>query len=210
MTRPAIPQTCRGARAARCLLFAVVVATSASEGAVPAQERLPAHAQPPSGVSPGDLLRLRPAVLPDLKKAIAITLNQSTVSANQANREFRHCKFSAIQLGTLGAAVVVEWNPMNAPNASMINIYAVEHGAYRRIAEGAGFGPDVLAGSHPIPDLVFGGAGGVCHSSYSRYRFQNGAYAVDACDQETEGKDGECAMVACENKLPTFPHATPE
>ena len=159
-------------------------------------------------LSEGDLAHLRDAVVPDLRKAVAIFNDDPGVT--NVSDEFKSCRITPIGLGALGRGVVVEWNPMQTPNASMINLYLPDHGAYRKLIAGSGFGPTVLPGSRPVPDLVFGGTMGVCHASYTRYRFERGKYSADACDQETEGKDGSCAIVACENKLPTFPNPFPD
>jgi hypothetical protein len=133
-------------------------------------------------------------------------------SANKdVSAEWKQCKITPIRLGTLGTAVVVEWNPFKAPNASLINIYLPGNGSYHLLLASAGYGPTILPGNKPVPDLVFGGTGGVCHAVYSRYRYQDGRYAVDACNQETEGKNGECGIIACQHRnFPTFPNPFPD
>jgi hypothetical protein len=173
-----------------------------------------AHAQavapPPANrsLSAGELIHLRKAVLPDLRKAVATQQNEPDVK--DVSEEFKECKITPIDLGALGPAVVVEWNPFKAPNASMINIYVPSGGAYRRIVASDGFGPYILPGPRPAPDILFGGTAGACHASYSRYRYQRGRYAIDACDRESETAGGGCAIEACENKLPTFPDPFPD
>jgi hypothetical protein len=168
-------------------------------------------AQSPKETSPlshAQLASLRQAALPDLRKAVGTFNNDS--GTRDVSAEWKLCKITPIRLGTLGLAVVVEWNPLKAPNASMINIYLPAHGGYQLLLGSAGFGPTVLHGNKPVPDLVFGGTGGVCHAVYSRYRYQGGRYAVDACNQEKEAKDGDCAIVACEHRnFPTFPNPFP-
>jgi hypothetical protein len=148
-------------------------------------------------------------VLPDLRAAVALLQNEEHPSAVEVARQFRHCKITTIKLGALGPAFVVEWNPLKAPNASMLNIYQFSHGAFHRLVQDAGFGPIILPGTAPVPDLAFGWSMGVCHASYARYHFQSSRYVVNACDRETKGKEGGCAIIACENKLPTFPSPNP-
>jgi hypothetical protein len=60
------------------------------------------------------------------------------------------------------------------------------------------------------PIWSLGALGGLCHAVDSHYRYQNGHYVVDACNQEKEGKDSNCAILACEHRnLPTFPNPFP-
>ena len=161
-----------------------------------------------SSLPRSELSSLRFAVTPDLSKAVATFEN--TPRTRDVSEEWKQCKFTPIHLGTLGPAVVVEWNPVKAPNASMINIYLPRNGQYRLLLANGGFGPTLLPGPNPVPDLVFGATGGVCHATYSRYRWLNEHYEVNACNQETEGKDGNCAIISCANrKLPTFPNPFP-
>jgi hypothetical protein len=169
-----------------------------------------AAAPPPANrsLSAGELIRIRKAVLPDLRKAVAIQQNEPDVK--DVSEEFKECKITPINLGALGPAVVVEWNPFKAPNASMIDIFIPSGGAYRRIVASDGFGPYILPGPRPAPDLMFGGTAGACQASYSRYRYQRGRYSIDACDREAEAADGGCAIAACENKLPMFPDPFPD
>jgi hypothetical protein len=171
----------------------------------PAAQAAKDNAQLPSG----ELARLRDAVYPDLRKAVALLNDDPGVK--DVSDEFKSCRITQIDLGALGRGVVVEWNPMQTPNAAMVNVYLPDHDAYRQLIAESGFGPTILPGSRPVPDLVFGGTAGVCHATYTRYRFERGKYAADACDQEIEGKGGEdCAIAACQNKLPTFPNPVPE
>lgn len=164
--------------------------------------------KPPAPLAAAELDHLRVAVLPDLRKAVG-TLNNDSVNKD-GSAEWKQCKITPIRLGTLGPAVVVEWNPSKAPNASLINLYIPVNGAYHLLLGSAGFGPTILPGNKPVPDLVFGGTSGVCHAVYSRYRYQDGRYAVDACNQETEGKNGQCGIIACQHRnFPTFPNPFP-
>jgi hypothetical protein len=164
-----------------------------------------ANAQTPqeSGIPAQKISSLRSAVLPDLRKAVAKTLNMPGIK--DVDKQFKECTISPLQLGTLGSAVVVTWNPFNAPNASMIAVYLPEGSRFRKIAQGVGFGPRILK-TEGIPDLMFGVAGGVCHATYFRYRYHGNAYRVDACDQENEGEaGGDCVISRCQGSLPTFP-----
>jgi hypothetical protein len=176
-----------------------------------AQNQLASHTQQrvvqskPTSMSHGDLMRLRPAVLGDLKSAVAFASNKDAPEDSEVERQFKLCKFTQLNLGALGAAVLVEWNPQGAANAQMLNVYVLRDGAYERLFASDGFGPIVLAGGRPVPDLVFGWTEGVCHANYYRYRFQDGRYVIDACNRETQGKNGDCAIAECESKLQTFP-----
>jgi len=135
---------------------------------------------------PADLTRLQAAVLPVLRKAVGTFDNDS--KARDVSAEWKLCKISPIRLGTLGPAVVVEWNPAKAQNASMINIYLPANGEYQLLLGSAGFGPALFPGTKLAPDLVFWVTGGVCHAVYSRHRYQNGHYVVEACNQEKKAK----------------------
>jgi len=197
------PRTLRSKHNPRCFtpvlaLFLLTAPVLSSAQTAPNSPPLP----------PADLARLRAAVLPDLRKAVGTFNNDS--KTKDVSAEWKLCKITPIRLGTLGPAVVVEWNPAKAPNASMINIYLPANGEYHLLLGSAGFGPTLLPEKKPVPDLVFGGTGGVCHAVYSRYRYQNGHYAVDACNQEKESKDGNCSIIACEHRnFPTFPNPFP-
>jgi hypothetical protein len=145
---------------------------------------------------------------------MVVVENNDRVSAADLDDEFQRCTFTPITLGALGPAVLVEGQPgSGAANAGMLNIYLRSNGSYRLIAEGGGFGPRIVAGPAGIPDLVFGWASGVCHAQYNHYRWQNGHFDVDACDQEEESAPGsdDCRITACEGtrKLPTFSNPWP-
>jgi len=134
--------------------------------------------------------------------------NDKPSSADVA-QEFRRCKVTPVKLGKLGIAMVVKEQPGNgATNAAMLNIYVSSHGTFRRILESEGFGPEIISGSKPVPDLVFGWAAGVCHATYYRYHYEHDKYVADACNQEeaSTSDDDQCSVRACEGKLPTFRH----
>jgi len=162
------------------------------------------------GIPDSEVALLRPAVLPSLRKHVGIVNDEENPEAAEMESEFRKCMFTPFKLGVLGPAVLVVWNPLNNANAEMRNIYLRKNGAYHLLIEAEGFGPEILPEPRPVPDLVFGWGEGVCHATYSRYRYQNGHYKTDACDQETEGKDADCTITSCANKLPTFPNPFPD
>ena len=188
----------------RRLFISVLFLLAAS--AAQAQQQSPEAAP---GISSRELARLRPAVLRDLKPFLRKMEGGEPTSAD-LDREFKACHFTALPLGKLGPAILVEAQAGHGmANAALLNLYVPDHAGYRRIVEAAGFGPEIVPGSLPEPDLVFGWASGVCHARYYRYRFKDGQYTPDACDQEVEGKDDNCAIERCEGGLPTFPHSSP-
>lgn len=136
--------------------------------------------------------------------------DEDNPEAAEVESEFRKCRFTPFKLGVLGPAVLVVWNPLNNANAEMRNIYLRKNGTYHLLIGAEGFGPEILPEPRPVPDLVFGWGEGVCHATYSRYRYQNGHYRVDACNQETEGTGADCAITSCANKLPTFSNLFPD
>lgn len=162
------------------------------------------------GIPDSELALLRPAVLPSLRKQIGIFNDETSPAATEVESEFKKCEFTPFKLGALGQAVLVVWNPLNNANAEMRNLYVRKDGTYHLLIAAEGFGPEILPEPRPVPDLVFGWGEGVCHATYSRYRYQNGHYKVDACNQETEGNGGDCAITSCANKLPTFPNPFPD
>jgi hypothetical protein len=175
----------------------------------PANKSIHAEENPTEGkISKSEIERLRPAVLPDLRALMARVENDNPSPAD-VDEEFRHCEFTLFKLGKLGAAVLVEAQPGHGKsNAAMLNLYVPSHGTFRRILAAEGFGPEIISGSKPVPDLVFGWSAGVCHTTFYRYHYEHGKYVADACIQEEDaGRDSEdCSIRACEGKLPTFRH----
>jgi len=158
-----------------------------------------------AAVSAADRASLFPVVYPGLKPAV-VTLDNSPVTRQDVADEYKNCRFSHVDLGALGLAVVVEWNPMSAPNANFIGVYIRRLGAWHKLVVNSGFGPTIISGPQPIPDLVFGGnGGGVCQSEYFRFRYAHGTYRPNACNQEKRGSGEGCQIVSCGNGLPTFP-----
>lgn len=169
-----------------------------------------ASAKGAPGLSPAELAKLRPVVERNLKEVLARAYNDRDATAKDLDDEFKQCRFTRLKLGKLGAAVVVEHGITNR-NEEMINLYVPRNGTYERIIAQAGFGPIVLNGSRDVPDLVFGGASGVCEASLMRYRYTKGKYVADACDQEYRdgsADDRACPIRRCEAapNLPTFPN----
>lgn len=163
---------------------------------------------PASGISQTEVARLRPVVLKDLTTLMARVDNDTPLAAD-VEVEFTRCQFTRVTLGSLGSAVVVEAQPGHgASNAAMLNIYVESHGTFRRILAGEGFGPEIIPGSKAVPDVIFGWASGVCHTTYYRYHYNGEKYVADACNQEINdaNDDDRCAIKACEGKLPTFHH----
>ncbi len=165
-------------------------------------------------ISRAEFKQLRPVVFNDLKALIARVENEPSPTPKNIEEEFLRCKFTPLQLGTLGRAILVEGEPGHgATNATMLNIYLPEHGSYRLILQAGGFGPRAT-GDSSIPDLVFGWASGVCHAKYYRYTFKKSQYDTAACDQESEGappSPDDCAIHSCGGgHLPTFPSPWPE
>jgi hypothetical protein len=145
-------------------------------------------------------------VLPDLRNAIAIFSNKEAPDASEVDRQFKQCNFTAVNLGTLGTGVLVEWNPLKAPNAQLLNIYVYREGSFERLLSSVGTPPTFVPGIRSVPDIIFGWTEGVCQARYSRYRYEGGRYVVDACNQETAGKNDECAITECGSGLSTFPN----
>ena len=83
----------------------------------------------------------------------------------------------------------------------MLNVYVPDHGSFRRVAAGNGFGPQVVDRDGAPPDLIFGWTEGVCTVAYYRYHYDKGHYSVNGCAQEYRNgkpKPGEfCAIKAC-------------
>jgi hypothetical protein len=156
------------------------------------------------------MAHLRPVVEHDLRRLLQ-NLYGTTPTKIEVDKEFTLCKFTRVNLGSLGEAVVVEAQPGHGvPNAAMLNVYARTKSGYRRVIEGAGFGPYVIPREDAPPDLVFGWTSGVCTARYNRYHYANGEYTVNGCaqeDREHQPKSGElCAITSCEGpqKLPLF------
>src|SRR5437868_5879820 len=167
-------------------------------------------AQSTQDLSTAELEKLRPVVEQDLKRVLARAYNIHNANAKDLDDEFKQCRLTHLDLGKLGAAVLVEHGITNR-NEEMINLYVPVHGSYRRIIAQAGFGPIILRGTRAVPDLVFGGTSGICTASLMRYRYTKGKYVADACDQEYRGDsadDGACPIRRCEAfpNLPTFPN----
>jgi hypothetical protein len=118
--------------------------------------------RPKLGISRHELALVRPALSPDLSKAVALLDNNDHVTAADLNEAIKECEFKHIRLGALGTAIRVEWNPLRAPNASMVGVYGLRHRSYHRLVKDIGFGPEILKGSRPVPDLAFGWTFGVC------------------------------------------------
>lgn len=186
---------CRWSWAILCILVAL------------AQPQFCSSAQADSGLSAHELARLRPVVMPDLRRLLARVYNDNP-SAVDLEKEFQDCHFTQLKLGTLGLAVLVEAEAGHGKsNAAMLNIYVPSHGSYRRILEAAGSGPEIFRGPGSVPDLVFGWSSGVCYTKYYRYRYERGKYAVNACYQEDRGENwdgGDCKVKSCDENLPTF------
>jgi hypothetical protein len=169
-----------------------------------------------SDVSPQEISRLRPALVPDIKEVLARVYNIPNATQADIAGELKRCKFAPLKLGELGRAILAEDDGPGGKNAVMLNIYVPAHGSYRRVVKEVGFGPTALKG-RAVPDLVFGTSGGVCTATLVRYRYANGTYAADACDQEYQGDAGagdaeagapdDCAIKRCNGPkpLPTFP-----
>ncbi|HEY6448761.1 MAG TPA: hypothetical protein VIY53_20065 [Acidobacteriaceae bacterium] len=199
---------------ARCLLRLVVgcFCAAALPGAVLGQA---AQAEAGAAITPAEKASLRPVVEIDLKKLLASMDNSSTPSQTGLDAEFAKCTFSRIDLGALGSAVLVDETDFSgATNQAMLDVYIRAGRSWRRIAEGEGFGPRVVANAGSVPDLVFGWTGGVCSASYTLLRYQRGEYVAAGCDREVsdpQGNGDDCSIAACESpaKLPTFPDPWP-
>lgn len=156
-------------------------------------------------VSETELRRLRSAAFPDIRRSLAGMYNEteSEISTADLENEFQQCHVTAVQLGELGRALVVEGNAGHGKtNAAMLNVYVPSNGGYRLIIATAGWGPITLPGSRPIPDLAFGWSAGA-DSKLFRYRYRKGKYEIDACDRVEADSE---TPTACEGKLPTFPY----
>ena len=182
------------------------------------QESIPSNPD----VSAAERQRLRPVLLPDLKEVLARVYNIHQPTAADLESELKACHFLPLKLGALGRAILVEDRGPGGRNSVMLNVYLPAQGSYRRLIGETGFGPMVLKGDRPVPDLVFGTTMGVCHATRVRYRYTNGNYAPDACNQEYDDSAGdhsqadrriakegenECPIKQCEGKirLPNFP-----
>jgi hypothetical protein len=163
----------------------------------------------PGNLSAIELNRLRPVVTPDLAQLFARMDNRYTpnpADADAAADEFKNCRISRVMLGKLGSAIVVEAQAFSGmANAAMIDVYVASGKSYKRILQGSGFGPEVLPSLRPVPDVVFGWAGGGCQVTYERYRYKRGHYRVNACDLG----DDQCGVHACNEQLPTVAHPWP-
>ena len=162
-------------------------------------------------ITKSELLRLRPAVEQDLRELLRQVYGDNPSSAD-VKREFEACVFTPLRLGSLGPAVLVQAEAGHGAtgNAAMINIYVPERNGYRWLVKGAGFGPTIVPGEGSIPDLVFGWAMGVCQGRYSRYRYENREYVVDACNQDVrEDARGTCEVKTCEKPAPQQTFASP-
>lgn len=166
-------------------------------------------------LSKAEMRSLRPILLRDVRVAAATLYNDPRIKTKELNSSLQHCTFSKIKLGPLGTAVVVDWPAIpGAANSSMINVYLPEGKSWRKVAEGAGFGPRVVPRVQGIPDLVYGWTTGVCHATFNRYAYRKGSYQQDACDQEaysSDSRESTCGIIACEGpkKWPTFEEPWP-
>ena len=188
-----------------CLLLACGCAFTQSQRPSSVLPNESPWAQP--GISPDELQRLHPVVLPELAGLLRRHYNENPSPVDVEN-EFQRCEFTPVSLGTLGRAIVVEAQTgRGKTNAGMLNIYVPNRGSYRRILEGMGFGPMILHGARPVPDLAFGLESGACHTKYFRYRYKHGKYVTDACYQEDRPADwngGSCQVKRCDEHLPKF------
>ena len=158
-------------------------------------------AQETAPLSPKQKALLRPAVKRDLSALLQSLLNEAPTAAEVA-KEFDRCKFTLLNLGPLGEAVIVEAQPGHGmTNAAMLNVYVQTASGYRPVIKSQGFGPYVLPRRDAPPDLVFGWASGVCTAKYYRYHYASGEYIVNGCaEEDREGKlkpDEYCAIKAC-------------
>lgn len=165
------------------------------------------------GLSRQDLMRLRPVLLGDLRPFVERMDSTANPSPADMNDAFLSCKLTPLKLGKLGRVVLVEYDGFSSgPNVPMLNIYMPDGSSYRRIIDEGGFGPSIVprTGSS-VPDLLFGGGGGVCASTINRYRYIHGRYELDACDQEQRSPRVGCQVTTCKDPahpLPTFPDPT--
>jgi len=161
--------------------------------------------------SRSDLLRLRPVLMRDLIPIFKLVYNDPNPNSADIQEAFLSCQLTPLKLGKIGSVVLVEWRGMGGVNVPMLNIYVSTGRSYRKIIDAGGFGPSIVprTGSS-VPDLLFGGTSGVCHAELNRYRYINGRYQIDACDQEYPGSGDACQVRICEDaahpsRLPTFP-----
>ena len=146
--------------------------------------------------------------MPDLKELLT-QMNGEAPMPEELDQEFEACTFTALQLGKLGPAVLVQdLNFAGKSNLALINIYRPQNGEYKQLASGKGF-VELLDGPAEIPDILYGWTLGVCHAMYYRLRYTAGTYTEDACNQEEEPASGgdTCGIEPCETsggKLPTF------
>jgi hypothetical protein len=175
-----------------------------------AQPTTPRQKQPQEvRITAQQLNQLRPVLEKDLAVLLKTVYNDPPTPAD-IQYEFLHCQFTPLHLGKLGPAILVEAQAGHGAqaNAALLNIYLPEKNSYRRILEGAGFGPEIGMPLRPIPDLIFVWASGVCHAVYEHYRYNGKKYERDACDQQPgDAATGDtCGVKRCENSsLPTFP-----
>lgn len=200
-----MPPTPNG-RKLRVVLFILlpVLAWTHPQIANPVVSPQPDNAKGP-GVSRDELARLRPTLMPDLRKLVERVYNQDHPSAADLQGEFLRCQFTPLRLGKLGPAIFVEDDGLGGPMAPMLNVYIPDHGSYRKIIEGAGFAevPTMISRgpADPAPDLVYGGGTGVCSAKYYRYRYADGKYKTDACNQEySVESNGSCQIKKCTGK----------
>ncbi|HEX7287705.1 MAG TPA: hypothetical protein VF532_16065 [Candidatus Angelobacter sp.] len=154
-----------------------------------------------TGVSVRELARLRPVVKRDLKKVLQRTRNINTPSAAELENEFQQCRFTPLQLGRLGRAVLVQDQSDGGKNVLLLNIYVPSRGSYRLLISEAGVGPLFLPGPGYAPDIIFGTAG-VCYS-LARYRYIAGKYQLDACIERQRDEHDNCVVKSCGK--PSFP-----
>lgn len=205
----------------RWLLLGLLLVISVSLGHGQAQEQSPAGSAistptKSQGFSRRDLVLLRPVLLRDLIPTIKLVDNEPKPSASDVQDAFLSCRFTPLSLGQLGPVVLVEWDGgfTGSINVPMLNIYIASGGSYRKIIEEGGFGPGIVPRANSAPDLLFGSTSGVCHATITRYRFADGKYAPDACDQEFSSNSVSvcqvkpCGEAAHSKPLPTFPDPT--
>ncbi len=201
-------KSCRHLLIGAAVLFLFAAAGSTMAQVAPQEQQGPPR--PKLGISRHELALLRPALIPDLSKAVALLDNDDHVTAADLNEAIKECEFKHIRLGALGTAILASWDPFRAPNASMVSVYGLRDGSYHRLVKDIGFGPEILKGSRPVPDLAFGWTNAGCDIKSLRYRYQGGRYKADACNQGIAIKDDNCTIKACGNGLPTFPDPWPQ
>jgi hypothetical protein len=94
--------------------------------------------------------RLCPVVLLDLKKLAATVDNDNDLDPEYLNDLWGQCRFSRVNLGSLGSAILIASNEGGgAANFGMLNLYLPDGNSYRRILAEAGFGPNTFAAPAP-------------------------------------------------------------